>query len=160
MPESRKNETTTLPGDLLTGAWKRQLEAAVGMAKAVAEGWKKVREAQLRAATEACTDAESVQQAIAAAHSPEELWRIQSNWVAANMERGLAYWRELQEAALQTQSGLAGSLSEQVQLAARQTPLAAGAPRDPMMEMMNTAFGRWMDATRQLYAAPKEKQKA
>lgn len=145
---------TATPGDLAITACKQQLETAVGVIEAITEGSKRMREAQLKAASEAHASAEALHQRIAGAGDAQELWRIDSDWTWVNLGRSLAYWRELCEIALATQASIAKCLSQQVLFAGPQAPAIAEASQRPLLEMMDTAYKRWLETTRQFYAAP------
>lgn len=145
---------TATPGDLAIKACKQQLETAVGVIEAITEGSKRMREAQLKAATEAHASVEALHKRIAGAGDAQELWRIHSEWSSANLGKALAYWRELYEIALATQSSIAKCLSQQSWFPVPQAPEIAGASHLPLVEMMDTACKRWLETTRQFYAAP------
>jgi len=145
---------TATPGDLAIKACKQQLETAMSVIEAITEGSKKMREAQLKAATEAHASAEALHKRIAGAGDAQELWRIQSEWTSANLGKALAYWRELYEIALATQASTAKCLSQQALFPVPQAPAIAEASQRPLLEMMDTAYKRWLETTRQFYAAP------
>jgi phasin family protein len=110
-----------LEGDAMTAqaenpalaAWKRQLDSTLRMIEAICEGSRKIGEAQLKAAIEAHASAAAADKILAKAGDAQELWRIQNEWLAASAEKSLAYWRELCEVVMETQSTIAKSLSEQ-----------------------------------------------
>lgn len=145
---------TATPDDLAIKACKQQLETAVSVIEAITEGSKKMREAQLKAATEAHASVEALHERIAGARDAQELWRIQGEWSSANLGKALAYWRELYEIALAMQSGIAKRLSQQPWFPVPQAPAITGASHLPLVEMMDTAYQRWLETTRQFYAAP------
>lgn len=142
------------PGDLAIEACKRQLEAAIGVIEAITEGSKNMREAQLKAATEAHASVQALRERIAGAGDAQELWRIQGEWTSANFGKALAYWRELYEIAAATQAGVTRRLSQQLSLPVLQAPAIGGASNLPLVAMMDTAYQRWLETTRQFYAVP------
>lgn len=145
---------TATPGDLAVKACKRQLETAMSVIEAITEGSKRMREAQLKAATEAHASVEALHKRIAAASDAQELWRIQGEWTSANLGKVPAYWRELYEIALAAQASIAKRLSQQAWFPVPQAPEITGASHLPLVEMMDTACKRWLETTRQFYAAP------
>jgi len=142
------------PDDLAIKACKRQLETAVSVIEAITEGSKKMREAQLKAAAEAHASAEALHKRIAGAGDAQELWRIHSEWTSASLGKALAYWSELYEIALATQSSIVKCLTQQALFSGPQAPAIAEASHIPVLEMMDTAYKRWLETTRQFYAAP------
>jgi len=94
MPSSQANA--------MLDTWKRQLDATMRVTEAIIEGSTRMHEVQIEAATEAHADAVATQKSLAAAQSPAELLRIQSEWLAANQKKSMEYWRSLYEAAAQT----------------------------------------------------------
>ena len=139
---------STKSDDPAIAAWKRLLDMPVSIVAAMTEGSRKMHETQLKAAIETHGAAEATHRKLAEAADGQELWRIESEWLSANAEKSLAYWRELQQVALETQTSIARCLS---------TPLlgdGAGAVPEGPLEMMNGAYKRWLEASRQLYALP------
>ena len=82
--------------------WKRQLDASMRITEVIIEGSTRMHEVQIEAATEAHADAVATQQSLAAAASPADLLRIQTEWLAANQKKSMEYWRHLYEAAAET----------------------------------------------------------
>lgn len=93
-------------------AWKRQLDAAMRMTEVVIEGTERMREVQLEAAAEAHADAVATQKSLAAATTPQELMRIQAEWLAANQRKSMEYWKSLFECASQTNAEVMRCLGE------------------------------------------------
>lgn len=140
--------------DLVMQACRQQFEMAAGMIEAVTEGSKKMREVQLKAAAEACAGAQALHQQIAGATDAQELWRIQNEWAAANIAKTLDYWRELYQIALAAQSSIARQMSAQLPLSSPPVPAAALGAQGSLFDMMDTAYKRWLESTRQFYAPP------
>jgi len=88
--------------DFLIVAWKQQLDTGLRLMEAAIEAAIRLHEAQLEAATEAHADAVATRKAIAAARDAAEVLRLQSEWTRANIDRCLACWRSMAEAAMQT----------------------------------------------------------
>lgn len=93
-------------------AWKRQLDAAMRLTEVVIEGSERMREVQIEAAADAHADAVATQKALAAAASPAELMRVQTEWLAANQRKSMAYWKSLFECAAETNARLMRCLAE------------------------------------------------
>ena len=141
----------TKPDDLVMKAWKQQAGAVLRLIEAVTEQSQKIREYQLAAAVEAHRNAEAARALFEQATEAQELWRIQSQWWSGNLEKSLAYWRGLYEAAAETQAGVMKRMCEPAGASAQQ---AATASNVALFNMMSDAYKRWLDSTRQLYAAP------
>ena len=134
-------------------ALKQQLASAFAMLEAITEGSRKIQKAQLDAADKAHAAVEAIHARIAEAGDGQELWRMQSDWMSASLEQALAYWHELYQATLDTESRIAKLFAAQLPLAG---PLVAGAgngAQGALAEIMRSAYSRWMEASRQLYAA-------
>ena len=93
-------------------AWKRQLDAAMRLTEVVIEGSQRMRERQIEAAAEAHADAVATQKALAGASSPDELMRIQTEWLAANQRKSMQYWKDLYETAAETNTQLMSCLRD------------------------------------------------
>jgi len=150
-------ETMKMVDVTLAPALKQQLEAAVCVLEAITEGSRRLQETQLKAATEAHAAVEAVHKRLATAGDGQELWRLQSEWMSASVEKSLAYWRELYQTAIETESSIAKLLAAQLPLAATFVPGAGNATAGPLVEMMNNAYNRWTEAARQFYKAPETK---
>ena len=132
-----------------TAACKCQLDAGLKMLEAMAEGARRIREAQLDAAVEAHACAEATRKQLEKAQDPQQLWQIQSAYLAGCMKDAAAYWSAIAQAALETQASIGQCLAEQ---AAAAPALDTGGA--PLAEMMDGAYQRWLETTRQFYAAP------
>jgi phasin family protein len=102
----------TTTDNAMTDAWKRQLDATMRITEAIIEGSTRMHEVQIEAATEAHADAVATQKALAAATGPAELLRIQTEWLAANQKKSMAYWKSLYEAAAATNAQVMGCLRD------------------------------------------------
>jgi phasin family protein len=132
-------------------AMKQQFEQGFAVLEAITEGSRKLQEAQLKAATEAHAAVEAMHKRLAEAGDGQDLWRIQSEWMSASLEKSLAYWRELYETAIETESSIAKLLAAQLPLAVSFVPGAGNATAGPLAEMMNNAYNQWTEAARKFY---------
>lgn len=120
--------------DLLARAWRLQMEAAAGMVEVLTKGASRMIEAQAQG-------------------NAQELWRAQNECVSAVLEKSVAYWSEFSEIALAMQSGLPAQFAEQMRLpGARQSAAQTG--QVALLDMMDSAYKRWLESTRQFYAPP------
>jgi phasin family protein len=140
---------TTRTEDFMVQACKQQLDTALGLIQAMAEGATKLREMQIEAATDAHADAVATRKSIAAAGGMEALLKLQAEWARANAEKCAAYWRAFYEVAAQTQGELARCLCAQA-------PAIAGdeESKKAMFSMIDTAYKQWLDTTQQFYKLP------
>jgi phasin family protein len=150
---AKEMNMSTTGANIALETCKRQLECAITVIEAITEGAKTMRKAQLEAATKAGERAVALHGRIAGAADAQELWRAQSEWARESFEAALAHWRELADIALATQSLVAKCASgQQLPSAARRTPGAAEPSQ--VVEMMDAAYKRWLESTRQFYAPP------
>ena len=98
--------------NVMLDAWKRQLDATLRVTEAIIEGSTRMHEVQIEAATDAHADAVATQKSLAAASSPAELLRIQTEWMAANQRKSMEYWKSLYEAAAETNAQVMSCLRE------------------------------------------------
>lgn len=137
--------------DDVTGLARRQLEGALAVLEAITEGSRKLQEAQLKAATEAHAAVEAMHKRLAEAGDGQDLWRVQADWLSGAAEKSLAHWHELFKTVLQTESNVARCLAGQLPFAVGLIPGAMQGGQGPLLEAMNNAYNRWMEATRELY---------
>ena len=142
---------TTKPEDLITNVWKQQVSMALKMVEAITEQSRKMREAQLTAAVEAHANAVATRERFERTVDPQELWRIQSEWWSANMNRSLAYWQEIYEAAGRTQACVAACLGTPAGGDAAST--VSTGTNVALFEMMGDAYKRWLETAGQIYTA-------
>jgi phasin protein len=142
---------TAKPEDLVTRTWKQQIGTAVRLAEVITEESRKIREYQLAAALEAHRSAAAALERLEKAPDASELWRIQGEWLSANLEKSLAYWRRLYEGSTQTQLGVLKCLCQPADMAAPQAPAGSNVA---LFGMMGEAYQRWLDTTTRFYAAP------
>lgn len=142
---------TTKPEDLVTTTWRQQIETAVRLVETITDESRKLREYQLAVALEAYKSAAAARERLEKAPDASELWRIQGEWLSANVEKSLAYWRQLHQASTQTQLGVLRCLCEPANMAAPQVPAGSNVA---LFGMMGEAYKRWLDTTTRFYAAP------
>lgn len=138
--------------DIAIKAWKDQFDTALRVIEAITEGSIKVRDAQLTAATEAHADAAATLELLHKASDPQALSRIQSDWLAASVEKSLGYWLALFTAVVETQASIARCISPQAQGVAPQAALPAEAPQWPVQQVMHSIYKPWLDTTQELLA--------
>jgi phasin family protein len=90
--------------DLAVSTLKQNIEASLRMIEAITEATRKVHETQLKAVAEMQASTEAVRKQFEHASNPQELWRIQTEWMNGGLEKSLGYWREFFEAAAEAQS--------------------------------------------------------
>lgn len=100
--------------NVMLDAWKRQLDATLRVTEAIIEGSTRMHEVQIEAATDAHADAVATQKSLAAASSPAELLRLQTEWMAANQRKSMQYWKSLYEAAAATNAQVMRCLRDAV----------------------------------------------
>jgi phasin family protein len=132
-------------------ALKRQLESGLAVLEAIAEGSRKLQESQLKAATEAHAAVAAMHKRVAEAGDERELWRLQSEWMSASLEKSLAYWRELYQTAVETESSIAKLFAAQLPLGVTFVPGAGNGTGGPLAGMINQAYSRWTELARQFY---------
>jgi len=142
---------TAKPEDMVTKVWRQQIDTAVRLVETITEESRKIREYQLAAALEALRSAEAARERFGKAPDASELWRIQGEWLSANLEKSLAYWRRLYEASAQTQLGVLKCLCEPANMVAQEVPAGSNIA---LFGMMGDAYKRWLDTTTRFYAAP------
>jgi hypothetical protein len=134
--------------DTTLAAAKAQIDAGFRVLEAIAEATRRYYEAQLEAAVEAHAKAEATRKQLEQARDLPELWRVESEYLSCCAKESLAHWNSLREIALEAQGNVARCFG---QPGAAPSGATAGAP---LMEIMDTAYKRWLETTRQFYAAP------
>jgi phasin family protein len=112
MKRSKEDAMEKTTDNAMMDAWKRQLDASMRLTEAIIEGSTRMHEVQIEAATEAHADAVATQKALAEAKSPDQLLRIQTEWLVANQRKSMEYWKGLYEAAAATNAQLMGCLRD------------------------------------------------
>jgi len=140
----------TKPDDLMTNAWKQQIGVALRLVETLTEESRKLREFQLTSAVEAHASAVATREALEKAADAQDLWRIQSEWWSASMNRSLEYWREAYEGMMRAQVSLARCLAVPAGAAKSGALPTSNAA---LLEMMGDAYKRWLETTSEIYAA-------
>lgn len=138
------------PEDFLMQAWKQQLDAGLRVIETIVESATKLREMQIKAATEAHADLEATRKAIASSADPARLFELQAQWMRSNAEKSAAYWRELYAIMAGTHGEVLGRLCAPLPPAAR----PADASKDALLGVIDNAYRQWLDATQQFYKLP------
>lgn len=136
-------------------ALKGQLDTALRVIEAITEGSMKMRDAQLTAATEAHADAAATLKLLEKTTDPQELTRIQSEWLAAGLQKSLGYWTALFTAMVETQTNIAKCMAQPTQAAV--TGMQALTPADTtpasMQKAMDALYKPWLETTQELLAS-------
>jgi phasin family protein len=140
--------------DFVVQAWKQQLDLGLRVAEVLVEGATRLREMQLKVATDAHAQIEATRRSVSSAADVSRLMELQIEWARANAEKGLAYWRELYELAAQTQSQLARSAYAPAAQAAAASAPSTDDPKKAVMAMLDQAYKQWFEATQQFYKLP------
>lgn len=93
--------------------WKEQVDTGIKMIDAIVQGAVEMRTSQLAAATEAHTRDLDAEKSVMGARTASDLLLIQLNWMTANMERSMAYWNQMFQAAADANAKLLECLREQ-----------------------------------------------
>ena len=139
--------------DPVTAACKSQLDAGMKALECVVECARRIHEVQLEAAVEAHASAEATRKQLQGARESQDLWRIQSEWLSACLQGSLSYWSAISQAVLESQASIAASLAQPSALLPGAGPIT-GSPAAPLMQMMDSAYKQWLEATRKALTAP------
>lgn len=96
-------------------SWKQQLDTNLKLIDALVQGTLEMRSSQLAAAMETHDRDMTAEKSVIGAKSVMDLWAIQMNWMAGNLERSMAYWNQLMQATVDANSKLVECLREQAQ---------------------------------------------
>jgi len=96
-------------------AWKRHVHTMLHAVDAIEQGSVKTRETQLGAAIEAHLTTAELENAVAGAKTPLDLWALQLNWTTGNFEKSLSYWRELFALASEANTRILSCCRDQMQ---------------------------------------------
>ncbi len=97
---------TQQKSDLAVSTLKQNFDASLRMIEAITEASLKIHETQLKVAAEVHASAEAARKQIENAADPQELWRIQSEWMNGSLEKSFGYWREIFDVAAHAQTHL------------------------------------------------------
>jgi hypothetical protein len=93
--------------------WKQQLDTNLKLIDALVQGTLEMRSSQLAAAMETHDRDMSAEKSVLGAKSVMDLWAVQMNWMAGNLERSMAYWNQMLQASVDANSKLVECLREQ-----------------------------------------------
>jgi hypothetical protein len=96
-------------------SWKQQLDTNLRLIDALVQGTLEMRSSQLAAAMETHDRDMTAEKSVSGAKSALDLWAIQMNWMAGNLERSMAYWNQLMQATVDANSKLVECLRGQAQ---------------------------------------------
>jgi len=99
----------------LLANWKHQVDAALKLVDAAVQGSLEMRSSQLAAAMETHARDMDTEKSVIGAKSALDLLAIQLNWMTGNLERSMAYWNQMFQAAADANSKLVECLREQAQ---------------------------------------------
>lgn len=136
----------------VTAACKSQLDGGMKALECMVECARRIHEVQLEAAVEAHASAEATRKQFQGARDPQDLWRIQSEWLSGCVSESLSYWSAISQAMLESQASIGKSMGEQA--AALAPGAATGNPAAPLMQMMDGAYKQWLETARKALAAP------
>jgi phasin family protein len=147
---------STRPEEFFVQAWKQQFDTGLRIIESVFEGAEKLRESQLQAAVESHADAEATRKAIAATTDAAEIFRLQNEWMGANVRKCAAYWRSLYEVVAQTDAEVIRCACGAASPASAEGMPALGpdASNRALFNLVDNAYRQWLDATQQFYRIP------
>jgi hypothetical protein len=93
-------------------SWKQQLDTGLKMIDAVVQGAMEMRTSQLAAAADTHNRDLDAEKSVMGAKTISDLLLIQLNWMTANMERSMAYWNQMFQAAAEANAKLGEYLRE------------------------------------------------
>lgn len=99
----------------LLANWKHQMDTALRLVDAAVQGSLEMRSSQLAAAMETHARDLDTEQSVIGAKSAADLLAIQLTWMTGNLERSIAYWNQMLQAATDANSKLVECLREQAQ---------------------------------------------
>ena len=142
-----------ISGDVAIRAWKEQLDAVLRVTEALTEGAMRLRDTQLTAATEAHASTAATRMLLEKTCDTQELYRLQSEWLSANLQQSLAYWAALYTTVIETQQRIARCVAPQAQAPEAQAPASQEPPRWPLQDMMDSFYRPFIETTMGLLAS-------
>ena len=115
VPMPGNKEWENAAGQLLQ-TWKQQLDTGIRLIDAAVQGTLEMRSSQLAAAMETHARDLDIEKTLSGAKSVSDLLAIQLNWMTGNLERSMAYWNQMFQAAADANAKLAECLREQGQV--------------------------------------------
>jgi hypothetical protein len=110
IPGSKEWESTA---SQLFQSWKQQFDTNLKIIDAIVQGTLEMRSSQLAAAMETHDRDMSAEKSVIGAKSLNDLWAIQISWMTGNLERSMAYWNQMLQAAVDANSKLVECLHAQ-----------------------------------------------
>jgi len=94
-------------------SWKQQLDTGLKLIDAAVQGTLEMRSSQLAAAMETHSRDLDAEKLVTGARSLSDLLAIQLEWMTGNLERSMAYWNQMFQAAADANSKFLECLREQ-----------------------------------------------
>jgi hypothetical protein len=110
MPGNKEWESAS---NQLLQSWKQQLDTNLKLIDAFVQGTLEMRSSQLAAAMETHDRDMTAEYSVEGASSALDLLTIQMNWMIGNLERSMAYWNQMFQAATDANAKLVECLREQ-----------------------------------------------
>ena len=108
----------------LLQTWKQQLDTNLKLIDALVQGSLEMRSSQLAAAMETHDRDMTAEHSVEGARSPLDLLTVQMNWMMGNLERSMAYWNQMFQAAADANAKLVECLRERTETQAAVEPPA------------------------------------
>jgi hypothetical protein len=99
----------------LLATWKHQVDTTLRLIDAAVQGSLEMRSSQLAAAMETHARDLHTEKSVIGAKSAADLLAIQLAWMTGNLEKSIAYWNQMLQAAADANSKLVECLREQAQ---------------------------------------------
>jgi hypothetical protein len=112
MPGNRDWERAS---NQLLQTWKQQLDTTLRLIDAAVQGTLEMRSSQLAAAMETHARDLDIEKTLSGAKSASDLLAIQLSWMTGNLERSMAYWNQMFQAAADANTKLIECLRGQAQ---------------------------------------------
>jgi hypothetical protein len=90
----------------LLQTWKQQLDTTLKLIDAAVQGTLEMRTSQLAAAMETHARDLDTEKSVTGAKSVQDLMAIQLSWMTGNLERSMAYWNQMFQAAVDANTKL------------------------------------------------------
>lgn len=94
-------------------AWKTQLDTTFKLIDAAVQGTLEMRSSQLAAAMETHARDLDAEKSVTGAKSVSDLLAVQLNWMTENLEKSMAYWNQMFQAAADANAKLMESMREE-----------------------------------------------
>lgn len=141
-----------ISGDTAIRAWKEQLDTILRVTEAITEGAMRLRDTQLTAATEAHASTAATRMLLEKTCDTQELYRLQSEWLSANLQQSLAYWATLYTTVIETQRSMARCIAPRPEASSSEAPAVPEIPSWPLQDMMDSFYRPFIETTKELLA--------